>query len=488
MSSTNKHRSLLKRLARQAMIGRGLLPDFSKEIQKKLGDLENNIDQKKLPTRDLRDYPWCSIDNDDSRDLDQLTLSQTLPDGTVKIFVAIADVDFLVKRNSAIDQHASHNTTSVYTSAEIFPMLPEKLSTNLTSLNVAVDRPAIVIEMTLSTEGSVKNGEVYQAMVRNKAKLTYNSVARWLENRDTVPSDILSIIGLEENINAQDKWAQKLRHFRFENGALGLQTIQSKAIFHEDEVTELQVDQHNRAAELIEDFMVAANGVVARFLKEQGYPSLQRVVRTPKHWDRIVEIASGNNWSLPRDPNGSALEDFLKSESKKDPLKFPDLSLSIIKLLGKGEYVVEFPEEKPLGHFGLAVKDYTHSTAPNRRFPDLITQRILKCALNKGPIPYQQEELVKLAKHCTKREDDANKVERQVHKSTAALLLSSRIGQHFEGVCTGAADKGTWVRLFNPPVEGRLVEGFKGVKVGQHLQVKLLFTDIERGFIDFKRI
>jgi len=488
MDSINKHRPLLKHLARQAMISRGLLPDFSQEIQKELNIFDENTDQEKMVISESLQVPWCSIDNDDSRDLDQLTMAQEMPDGTVKISVAIADVDFLVKKNSAIDQHASNNTTSVYTSAEIFPMLPEKLSTNLTSLNLAVDRPAIVIEMTLSADGAVKDEKVYQAMVNNKAQLAYNSVSDWLENRITIPSNILNVKGLEENLKVQDKWAQKLRHLRYEHGALGLQTIQSKAIFHKDEVIELQVDQHNRAKDLIEDFMVAANGVVARFLKREGYPSLRRVVRTPKHWDRIVEIAGENNWSLPQVPDGDALENFLKHARKKNPLQFPDLSLSIIKLLGRGEYIVEFPDENPLGHFGLAVKDYTHSTAPNRRFPDLITQRMLKCALNKGKIPYEPKDLIELAHHCTTRENDANKVERQVYKSTAALLLSSRIGQRFEGLCTGAADKGTWVRIFNPPVEGRLVKGFRGVKIGQHLQVKLLSTDIERGFIDFKRV
>jgi VacB/RNase II family 3'-5' exoribonuclease len=484
----NKHRPLLQRLARQAMIDRGLWWDFSPEAQKELKALEKNYNQVRRPPKDMRQEKWCSIDNDESRDLDQLTLAQELPGGRVKIFVAIADVDFLVKKDSAIDQHARNNTTSIYTSAQIFPMLPEKLSTDLTSLNLLVDRPAMVIEMSLSPEGTVAEGKVYPAMVQNKAKLAYNSVGEWLENRCPIPSAIFKVKGLEENIRLQDAWAQKLRQFRYAHGALELQTIQSRAVFQDDDVTELRVDTHNRAKELIEDFMVAANGVVARFLKKQGYPSLRRVVRTPKRWDRIVEIAAQKNYNLPRIAESQALEAFLESERQKDPLRFPDLSLSVVKLLGKGEYIVEFPDEKPLGHFGLAMRDYTHSTAPNRRFPDLITQRLLKFALNQDQIPYGPEALIGLANNCTKKEDDANKVERQVQKSAAALLLSSKIGQSFEGLCTGAADKGTWIRLFNPPVEGRLVEGFQGVDVGQRLRVQLLSTNVERGFIDFKKV
>jgi exoribonuclease-2 len=415
-----------------------------------------------------------------------LTAAELLPGDEVKILVAVADVDTLVKKNSAIDQHAHQNTTSIYTAGKTFPMLPEALSTNLTSLNYQEDRPAVVIEMIIDDAGDIKSSDIYQATVSNKAKLAYNAVSAWLEGKTAIPLAIDPSIA--ENLRIQDKVAQKLRLKRHLRGALELQTLEARPIFTGDEIKDLQVEETNRAKQIIEDFMIAANDITAVFLKEKQIPSLRRVVRSPKRWDRIVEIAALHNFQLPTEPDSKALADFLIKQKAADPLRFPDLSLIIIKLLGSGEYVVELPNETAPGHFGLAVKDYTHSTAPNRRFPDLITQRIVKATLSGQSSPYSQPELIELAKHCTLKEDDANKVERQVAKSAAAMLLSSRIGNQFDAICTGAADKGTWVRIFQPPIEGRLLRGFEGIDVGHQLRVKLIHVDVNQGFIDFERV
>jgi exoribonuclease-2 len=436
----------------------------------------------------LRALLWSSIDNDDSRDLDQLTVAENLTGGAVKIRVAVADVDGIVRKASAIDEHARQNTTSVYTAAQIFPMLPDRLSTDLTSLNYGENRPAIVVEMGIDPDGTIQSSDIYTATVRNHAKLAYNSVGSWLEGEGPLPGPVAAVKGLEANLQAQGRVAQTLRAFRHEHGALDLETIEARPVFADEEIRDLAVERRNRAKELIEDFMIAANGVTARYLQRKNYPSLRRIVRTPKRWERIVEVAAQFGFPLPAKADPKALEGFLARQKSADPLRFPDLSLTIIKLMGAGEYVVEFPQEVPIGHFGLAVRDYTHSTAPNRRFPDLITQRVLKAAMAGSSAPYGPEELMDLARHCTEKEDDANKVERQVGKSAAAMLLASRIGERFDAIVTGAADKGTWVRIFHPPVEGRLLYGFEGVDVGHTVRVQLVHTDVERGYIDFKRV
>ena len=485
---TPKQRFLLQQIARRAMIERGLLPDFSPEALQELTRIQERPVPDEPERQDLRDLPWASIDNDDSRDLDQLTVAETLPGGAVKIRVAVADVDGIVRKGSAIDEHARQNTTSVYTAAQIFPMLPDRLSTDLTSLNHGEDRPAIVIEMEIDPDGTLRSSDIYAAIVRNHAKLAYSSVGSWLEGEGPLPGAVAAVEGLEANLRAQDRAAQKLRAFRHEHGALDLETVEARPVFADEEIQDLAVERRNRAKELIEDFMIAANGVTARYLQGKNYPSLRRVVRTPKRWERIVEVAAQFGFSLPPRADARALEQFLARQKSADPLRFPDLSLTIIKLMGAGEYIVEFPQQAPIGHFGLAVRDYTHSTAPNRRFPDLITQRMLKAAMGGSPVPYGPEELMDLARHCTEKEDDANKVERQVGKSAAAMLLASKIGEGFDAVVTGAADKGTWVRIFHPPVEGRLVHGFEGVDVGQAVRVQLVHTDVERGHIDFKRV
>jgi VacB/RNase II family 3'-5' exoribonuclease len=482
-----QNRASLQRIAHRVMLEKGLAPDFSTKALAELDAIHGPATATDKAAHDLRNLLWCSIDNDDSRDLDQLTVAETLPDGAVKILVAIADVDAVVKQPSALDDHARQNTTSVYTVALTFPMLPEKLSTDLTSLNFRADRVAIVIEMVIAADGSLQSSDIYQATVRNKAKLAYNSVAAWLEGKGPMPPAIGIVAGLDENIRLQDRVAQKLKTIRHAHGALDLETIQTRPVFDGDELKALEIDEQNRAKKLIADFMIAANGVTARFLAAKKFPSLRRVVRIPKHWNGIVELAAERKITLPKEPDSKALEQFLLSAKVADPLRFPDLSLSVIKLLGAGEYVVQLPGEIAAGHFGLAVKDYEHSTAPNRRYPDVITQRLLKAALAGIALPYTNDDLAALAKHCTDQEDAAKKVGRQVSKSAAAMLLASRIGEQFDALVTGASEKGTWVRIFQPPVEGRLASGLAGVDVGDKVRVKLISTDVERGFINFKK-
>ena len=487
---TRNHRRLLEAIAYRAMIERGLLPDFSPAVLAELDRLAlpELADSGVATPRDLRHLLWASIDNDDSRDLDQLTVAEALPDGNVRILVALADVDTLVKGGSAIDAHARHNTTSVYTAARVFPMLPEEISTGLTSLNPDEDRLAIVIEMAVHADGSVGSSEVYQAVVRNKAQLAYKSMAAWLDGEGEMPEALSAVSGLAENLRLQDAAAQEMKNFRHVHGALSFETIEAVPRFEADRISALEWDKKSSARELIEDFMIAANGVVARYLESRNYPSIRRVVRTPKRWPRIVELAADHGDRLPPDPDAQALEAFLSRQKAADPLRFPDVSLAVIKLMGAGEYVADPPGGEAPGHFGLAVKDYTHSTAPNRRYTDLVTHRLVKAALEDGTSPYDLAELEALARHCTEQEDAASKVERQVGKSAAALLLESRIGERFDAIVTGASEKGTWVRLLSMPVEGKLVRGYERLDVGYHVRVQLVDVDVEKGYIDFKKI
>ncbi len=479
-------REVLQEIAHQAMIDRGLLPDFSPAAEKQLATLNAPATARDGAVRDMRGLLWCSIDNDDSRDLDQLTFAESLGNGRVRAVVAVADVDALVAKGTPIDQHAEQNTTSVYTAARIFPMLPEKLSTGLTSLNEGEERIAVVIDIVVNGDGSIEGGEIYRARVLNKAQLTYNGVGAFLEG-EAPPEKASNVPGLTENLKLQDRVADSMRELRHEHGALDLETIEPRPVFHDGSIADLQQEHRNNATMLIEDFMIAANGVTARFLAGNRLPSLRRVVRTPERWDRIVKIAEDHAERLPGAPDAPALENFLVAQRKRDPLRFPDLSLSIVKAMGAGEYIVEVPGQAPIGHFGLAVRDYTHSTAPNRRFPDLITHRLVKAVLSKSKPAYDRDELEALAAHCTEQEDAANKVERRVRKSAAAMLLASRIGERFDAIVTGAAEKGTWVRIFHPPVEGKLVHGFENLDIGDRLHVRLIGVDIERGFIDFAR-
>jgi exoribonuclease-2 len=480
-------RARLEAIARGAMVKQGLQPGFSPQA---LAEVQG-ITHAAAPgaaTRDLRSLLWCSIDNDDSLDLDQLSVGEELAGGAVKILVAVADVDALVKQGSALDDHARTNTTSVYTAGGIFPMLPEKLSTDLTSLAAGAERLSIVVEMTVAPAGTITASEIYPALVLNRAKLAYDSVAAWLEGSGPAPNPLAAVPGMDAQIRLQDGIAQAMRRERQSHGALRLETTEVHAIFDGDALQDLLPDRKNRAKELIEDFMIAANGVIARYLEAKKLPSLRRVLRTPKHWDRIVALAAEAGEKLPSTPDAAALDAFLGKRRAADPARFPDLSLSVIKLLGSGEYALEVPGDPPEGHFGLAVKDYTHSTAPNRRFPDVITQRLLKAAFAAVVPPYSADELKALAAHCTLQEDNAAKVERQVAKSAAALLLESRIGAQFDGIVTGASGKGTWARITQPIAEGRIVRGFEGLQVGDRVHVQLVHTDVEHGFIDFATV
>lgn len=480
-------RAILRRIARRLMEEKDLATDFSPRVAAQLEALSH----EPFPSencRDLRSWIWCSIDNDDSRDLDQLTVAAEGPGDHTKIFVAIADVDSLVNQATAIDERASNNTTSVYTAAEIFPMLPEELSTGLTSLNPESDRLAIVIEMEFDPDAKLVRSDVYRAIVHNQAKLAYNSIGDWLDGKGQLPAPAAKVAGLDENLRMQDRVAQSLKSVREEHGSLELDTISTRPVFVDDQLSELHVDQQNRAKELIANFMIAANGVIARFLNANKRSSIRRVVRRPKRWERIVEIAADWGTSLPKEPSSVALEGFLTVARNQDPLRFPDLSLSIVKLLGPGEYVAVRGGEFAVGHFGLAVGDYAHSTAPNRRYPDLITQRLVKACLEGRPAPYSDEQLDALAKHCTDMENRVKKIERQCRKAASALLLQSRIGQSFDAVVTGRSEGATWIRVFHPPIEGRLVKGTAGTDVGHRIRVQLLSTDVEHGYIDFRRL
>jgi VacB/RNase II family 3'-5' exoribonuclease len=477
----------LTSIARQAMIEHDLLPDFSPEAQRQAESIPQTDSNTRAGIRDLRALLWSSIDNDDTRDLDQLVVAEPLAGGAVKILVAVADVDALVERGSAIDAHARSNTTSVYTAARTFPMLPEKLSTDLTSLREDQERLAVVIEMTVGVKGQIAGSNVYRALVLNRAKLAYDSVAAWLDGNARPPAPLAEVPGLDRQLRQQDEIAQALRRVRYERGALNFETVQARPVFNDGVLTDLRADERNRAKELIEDFMIASNGVVARFLQSTGRSLLRRVLRSPERWPRIVALAAGVGERLPPQPDALALNAFLAARRSADPATFPDLSLSVLKLLGAGEYAVELPHQPAAGHFGLAVNEYTHSTAPNRRFPDLITQRLLKAALDGKPAAYSDDELRELAAHCTLQEKNATKVERQVRKAASALLLINRVGQQFNGVVTGASDKGTWVRISEPIAEGKVVKGSAGLDVGDRVRVQLVHVNPERGFIDFAR-
>lgn len=487
MQRGRHHRSDLAEIARRAMQEKGLDPDFPAPALAQLDRIHEAAREKDPAIRDQRDLLWASIDNDDSRDLDQLSVAEELPGGAVKVLIAIADVDAIVRKGTPLDARAAENTTSVYTAGGIFPMLPEKLSTDLTSLNQDEDRLSIVIEYVVNADGTLGDSKVYRSLVRNKAKLAYNAVDAWRDGRGPVPPAMAAVPGIDAQMRLQEDVSQHLRRLRYAQGALDLQTIEARAVFEGEEIRDLTVDEQNQPKELIEDFMIAANGVTARYLEEAGFAALRRIVRSPERWQRIVSVAAEHGFSLPDEPDSKALEEFLAVRKKADPLRFPDLSLVIVKLMGAGEYVVELPGKEPVGHFGLAVRDYTHSTAPNRRYPDVITQRLLKAALAKGPSPYSVSELNGLAIHCTEQEDAANKVERLLRKAAAALLLETRIGEHFDGIVTGASEKGTWARIIRPPVEGKIVRGYEGLEVGDKVAVKLVATNVEMGFIDFVR-
>lgn len=481
----SNHRANLATIAAWAMYSRGLEPEFPQSVLKQLSNLTGPAKETGHDIRDMTALSWCSIDNDDSKDLDQLTLIEQLSTRAVRVYVAVADVDCLVPKGSPIDEYARLNTTTVYTSARAFPMLPALLCNNFTSLNQDEDRLAVVTEMTFSNDGVLIASNIFRATVRNKAQLAYDAVSAWIEGTGELPEPARKVADMHTQLRMQDELAQKLRVLRHAQGSLEFETFKPHAVFEDDRIVDIRYQPQNRARQLIEELMIATNSCTARFLASQERASLRRVVRSPERWLRIVEVASSYGESLPYEPDGEALQAFLAKQHKADPLRFPDLSLVVIKLMGSGEYVVEYPRKPSVGHFGLAVQDYMHSTAPNRRYPDLITLRLIKAALNGAPSPYSDDELEVLATHCTVQEDAAQKVERQMRKSEAALLLHDRVGQIFDGLITGTGEHGTWVRIFSPPAEGQLKGNKRLAGVGQKVKVKLISTSVERGFVDF---
>jgi len=478
----------LKARAHQAMLEAGFRPDFPPEVLREVQLLRPGPPITDGPAvRDLRSWPWSSIDNDSSRDLDQVEYVEKLADGAVRLRVGIADVNASVPKGSATDRQAAAETTSVYTGVTTFPMLPGELSTDLTSLTDAQDRAAVVIELHILDSGDVAGQEVYPARLRNQAKLAYSSTGAWLEGRGPMPPAVASTAGMEAQLRLQLETSEKLRGLRKQHGALTFGSVEATPVVEDGEVKDLTINRHNVAEDIIESFMVAANVAIARYLKEKGSLSIRRVVRTPRRWDRIQALAAQFGAKLPSLPDPRALSEFLDQRKAADPAHFPDLSLSVVKLLGPGEYIVEPPGAEHEGHFGLAVADYTHSTAPNRRYADLVTQRLLKAATAGGAGPYAEADLSQIAAHCTEREDAARKVERLMRKVAAACLLSRRIGEVFDGIITGASPKGTYVRLLKFPAEGRVVRGARGIDVGDQVRVRLAAVDVAKGFIDFER-
>lgn len=482
------HRTVdLKAIARNAMMKYGFEPFFPNPVLREV----SAIQEKPLPdtmetSKDLRTLLWSSIDNHDSMDLDQMEFAERGQNGEIQVRIAIAEVDLYVPKHSQADQHAAHNGTSVYTGIETFPMLPDKLSKGITSLLPGQDHRAIVIEYVVLPDGDVRHGDIYRALVSNKAKLIYEEVGDWLEELEAIPPSVRDVPGLQEQVYLQSEAAQRLQKFRMEKGALDLETIEANPVVEQGYVRDLVVQKKNLARSIIEEFMVAANGTMVDYLGKAGIPMIQRVVRMPKYWQEIVITAATLGKKLPDEPDSKALSAFLNGQKEKDPESFPDLSLTIVKLIGPGEYMTLEPGEPPYGHFGLAVTDYTHGTAPNRRYVDLVIQRLIKSVLDKVPSPYALGELIETSTWLTGREKGSKKVERFMRKAAAAVLLQDRIGQFFEAIVTGASEKGTYVRLFTPPAEGRVMRGERGLRVGQKVRVRLLKTDPYNGYIDFE--
>jgi len=486
MSSSHPYHFNLTAAAHATMLEHGFQPDFSAAADVEVKAIEEQPALPAVPgAKDLRGLLWSSIDNDTSKDLDQIEWAEQLPDGRIRVLVGVADVDVRVAKGMALDRHAANETTSVYTGVTVFPMLPTELSEGITSLNENEDRVAMVTEICVDEAGTASDGKAYRALVRNRAQLAYPSVGAWLEGNGPAPAKVAENAKLAAQLKLQDAAAQRMSGGRFQHGALDLETIETRPVMLEDEVVEIRKLEKSRSTSLIEEFMVAANGVIAQMLEDGGVASIRRIVRTPKRWDRIVEVAAGLGTTLPAEPDSKALNNFLIAQKQKDPDHFPDLSLAIVKLMGPGEYVVVRPNEVSPGHFGLAVQDYTHSTAPNRRFPDIVAQRILKAWLANETHPYTTDELSAIAARCTLMEDAARKVEREMQKRIAAVVLHTHIGQTYRAIVTGVNQYGTFVRTLDPHVDGMLVQGGKGLDVGERVMVKLISTNPERGFIDF---
>jgi exoribonuclease-2 len=478
------------------MLEAGFAPDVPPDAAAEAAALDPaRVGAQATGLRDLRGLLWSSIDNAESRDLDQVEFAEQLPSGEIRLLVGIADVDAFVPAGSAIDRHAAANATSVYTGVETFPMLPERLSTDLTSLIAGADRLAVVIEFVVGDPAATSSQhdqphatDIYRALVHNYAKLDYVTVGGWLEGRAAAPPQLAATPELAAQLRLQDQAAEWLHELRRRNGALDLETTEASLVTADGVVLDLTVQHKNRARYLIESLMIAANSVMAAFLEDRSVPVIERVVREPARWPRIVELAATLGEHLPAAPDSRALADFMERRKQADQLHFPDLSLAVVKLLGAGEYTLVLPGQDDASHFGLAAQDYTHATAPNRRYADLVTQRLLKATLAQLPPPYTNEQLAAIAEQCNERDHAAKKVERLMRKTAAVALMAGRVGETFGAIVTGVADKGTFVRLLAPPVEGRVVRGEQGLDVGDQTRVRLVATNYEKGFIDFERV
>lgn len=472
--------------ARQAMIDNGFAPEFSDDMDDQLAAISRrDLIAEAKDARDLRDLDWSSIDNRTSRDLDQVEWAEQLENADIRILVGIADVDAAVKKGTPIDKRAARNTVSVYTESEVFPMLPEQLSTDLTSLNESQDRLAVVADMIVKENGDVPESNFYRAIVRNRVKLDYPSVGEWFDDDGPIPAEVRDSPELIAQLDLQRKAAERLHKYRLKKGALEFESIESEAVVEDGDVKEIRSVRPNSAKRLIENFMVASNVEMAEFLESHGVASIRRVVHTPRRWDGIVKIAAEYDERLPADPSQPALAAFLDKRRKADPDRFPDLSLSIIKLIGSGQYLVEHPGQDAGGHFGLGVRDYAHSTAPNRRFPDLVVQRLVKSLIAGERQPYSPDELDAIAARCNDREKASRKVERKMRKIVAAVVMKKRVGERFDAIVTGVNEHGTFARILRPPVDGRIVRGERGLDVGQKIDVELLSANTSNGFIDF---
>ncbi len=480
----------LNALARQVLIENAFAPEFPPQVLSFVNSLDEQkiIASAKSSVRDLRASLWSSIDDAASLDLDQVEYAEKLPNGDIRLLVGVADVDEFVPKDSIIDRFAVKNTVSIYTASRVFPLLPEQLSTDLTSLREASDRLAVVIELIVSADGDVRTSDVFRALLRNHAKLSYEQIGAWLDGKSATPESVLRISGMEAQIRLQYETAVRLLDFRKQKGALDFETVEAKPFITNGEITDLGIEQSNAARDIIENFMIAANVEMAEFLEKRNVSSLRRVVRNPQRWNRIVEVARSFGENLPENPDSLALAEFLARRKIADPTNYPDVSLSIIKLLGAGEYVGQKAGEDAGGHFGLAVPDYTHSTAPNRRYTDLIVQRLVKATLAGKPEPYSFEELDRIAAHCNERETASRRVERQIRKTVAASVMAPRVGEIFDAIVTGINQSGTFARVLHPPVDGRIVENEANLQIGEKIRVRLTATDARRGFIDLARV
>lgn len=492
----------------------GFVPEFAPAVTRQVVEIATELarDGDANGFEDLRALGWSSIDNDTSRDLDQIEVAERV-DGGIRLHVAIGDVAHAVELGSPIDKHAQAQTQTIYTAVKNFPMLPLELSTGLTSLNEAEDRLAVVMSFTVREDGSLADEQVSRARVRNRAQLAYSRVGPWLERnasgyedrdvaalrsnsaREHTPDaslqgkldgTALTAEWLDEQLKLQDEAAQRLHTARVKAGALEFHKAEAQPVVVDGHVVDVLEATQNRAMLLIEDLMVAANGVMARTLRKAGRSGLQRVVVVPRRWDRIVALAQQHGHELPVNPDSQALNRVLEQIRAADPDHYPDIAVAVIKLMGPGEYLLMRADDDPEGHFGLAARDYTHSTAPNRRFPDMVTQRVLHAMIANEPPPYSDAELTAIAMHCNEADKALRKIERDMQKRVAAVAMASRIGEVFDAVITGASEKGVYARVIRPPFEGRIVHGERGLDVGDKVKVKLIHTDPWRAFIDFE--